>query len=922
MKYSKQTPIRDIAATERGRRVLATFCPQYAALSNIDGAPVGSLGRDYRPEWLAPGVAERIVEAMNGPIEAVVPEARDRASLDEVDRASFRARCGALAGEAIAVVLREGEAGCAPTPRARLPLDGEWQLAPDRDGRPHWPDAVPYEVPGSVHAALFRAGRLPDPVFGRNQEIAVQASYRDWWLRKRFAFDDVGARCRLTFEGICNRCQIWLNGRLLSAHEGMFGGPDCDVTGLLRPENELVVKLCAIPREFEPSGPIPGKKPHRTSNGSWKNTVVANNVYGWHYANLPSLGIWNHVGLEVLPDVALQNPFLATIDAHRGAMRLSVEFAAERKDWRGALYGEIRPLNFEGAAYAFEKDVSGADGARLLLSFDIPAPKLWWPNGMGAQNLYQIELTLSHGPGLRGETFAFPFGVRTIEMRPLADGPHPSLYNWRFAVNGKPLFVKGAGWCTMDALLDFSPARYERFLRLAQLQNCQMLRAWGAGMPETDDFYHLCDRYGLLVMQEWPTAWDSHQTQPLALLEETVVRNTLRLRNHPSLALYCAGNESMNPYGEAIDMMGRCAIELDGTRAFHRGEPWGGSIHNYDAYWGRQSLDAHANLAGCFLGEFGIASTPCAESVRRYLPAAERDLWPPREDGAFEYHTPIFGTADDISRLKQMVGYFAPPDCSFEQMTVASQLAQVAGVRHALERARFRYPYCGGALYYKLNDNFPAMSWASVDWYGAPKLSHYAFAQSFAPTATFVLPATLHFSGTAQRLPVVLVDDMAAPGDAYEVRARAFDGRLSLIAEQRFAYAGDASVPDQIGVLALEYEDLLRPPLLLRLELSKNGQSAFDTFYFFNFQAAQGCLFALPRTALRLAVSDGCARVANVGKRPAVGVCVERPGHADTFTAWENFFWLDPGEERRIRVDCTEGLRATALNAEPTKREG
>lgn len=119
-------------------------------------------------------------------------------------------------------------------------------------------------------------------------------------------------------------------------------------------------------------------------------------------------------------------------------------------------------------------------------------------------------------------------------MRPLIDGAKEDYYNWTFVINGKPMFIKGTGWCTMDALMDFSRNKYEHLLQIAQSQHIQMLRAWGGGMPETDDFYELCDKYGILVMQEWPTAWNSHNTQPYTILQETVERNTKRLRNHPS----------------------------------------------------------------------------------------------------------------------------------------------------------------------------------------------------------------------------------------------------------------------------------------------------------------------------------------------------------------------------------------------------
>ena len=243
---------------------------------------------------------------------------------------------------------------------------------------------------------------------------------------------------------------------------------------------------------------------------------------------------------------------------------------------------------------------------------------------MGEQPLYQVTLSFTPDDGGVADTHSFNFGLRTIEMAPLPGGPRPDRYNWTFVVNGAPMFIKGTNWCTLDALLDFSRARYERFIKLAAMQHVQMFRPWGSGMPETDDFYDLCDRYGILVMQEWPTAWNSHVTQPYGMLEETVRRNTLRIRNHPSLAMYGGGNESSEPFGPAIDMMGRLSIELDDTRVFHRGEPWGGSKHDYGTYWGRQNLDYSLNMTSVFWGEFGMALQPGLR-VGHALPAGRRE---------------------------------------------------------------------------------------------------------------------------------------------------------------------------------------------------------------------------------------------------------------------------------------------------------
>ena len=915
MVYTKENYLKDVAKTRRGRLLLNKYMPGWQSYPTADYSTLYEYMRDC-PDPTTPENIERMIAALNAPESQALPELWQGASLDELDNASYFedgvVAPGPLDGDAQEIVLTVAEAAAELSP-VRVSLDGVWQLAFDKDGAPDWSTAVDAPVPGGVHTALVNAGVIPDTTFGRNQPIALPYSYKDWWYRTTFAAENLADTVRLCFDGVCNRCEVYLNGKEIGAHEGMFGGPVIDVTGMLKPENELVVHLHAI--TFHQQMRI-GQDRSRTvedMNNSWRDTCVVNNVYGWHYSCLPSIGVWNSVRLEYPARVELTHPFVAAMDAQKGDMRMTVSYASKAA-FAGKLHIGVSPDNFAGESFATAIDVAGEGEGKWLFAFTIPDAKLWWPNCLGEQNLYRLSLRLEL-PGGDGGCADTTFGVRTVRLAPLGDGPREDHYNWRFIVNGREAFIRGTGWCTMDAMLDFSRARYDRFLKLAHIQNCQMIRAWGCGLPEKDDFYDLCDRYGIMVMQEWPTAWNSHLQQPYDMLEETVVVNTLRIRNHPSLILYCPGNESGNPYGKAIDMMGRLSFTLDGTRTFPRGEPFGGSIHNYDSYWGRQHMDVHANLEGDFFGEFGIACTPCLESVNRYLPAEEQNVWPSKPFSAFEYHTPIFGTAYDLSRLSQMSGYFTPKDCTLAQVTVASQLSQIVGVRHTLERARIRYPDCGGALYYKLNDNFPAMSWSSVDWYGAPKLGHYVFQKSFAPTAAFLLADKLNFAGTAHDMPIYIVDDFASADATYVVDMTMCDGTLTVMQQESFPFAGDATNAGCAGRARISYEQSLTPPVLIRLRLQKNGKQVFDTFYFFNYEAEKGCLFNLPRTTLALRTEDGCAVVSNTGDVPAIGAEVYRAGHADTFTAQENFFWLDPGEEKRVPVDTADGLSVRALNA-------
>lgn len=835
-------------------------------------------------------------------------------SLDEIDRESFHAGPSPLDMRGREMAL----APCTPpqpAPCEALPLNGVWRLAMEGDDRERlaggWEDAIDAPVPGSVHTALFEAGVIPDPIVGDNQVIARQYSYHTWWMMREFDCGFSHGPARLEFDGVANKCEVWLNGEAIAAHEGMFGGPFVDVTGKLKEKNNiLIVKLYPIPFVYDTM-----MRAHDGCNESWKDTVVINNVYGWHYSTLPSLGLWNEVRLVPAPPCELSHPFAFVRDLERGQVGVQVGFDCRIPAYQGELRVSMTPMNFEGPGFGFEETVClhpGDDPLRYEIA--MPQRRLWWPNDMGEQNLYRFRAELVQD-GRVTSAYERPFGFRTVEMEPLPCGPRPDKANWTFVVNGKKMFVKGTGWCTMDAMLDFSQQRYERFLSMARDQHIQMVRAWGCGLPEKDIFYELCDRYGIMVMQEWPTAWDSHKRQPYEMLRETVHFHTLRLRNHPSLILYGGGNESGDPYGEAMDMMGRASIELDGTRAFHRGEPYGGSQHNYNVYWDKMHMDHNLSLEADFWGEFGLASQPNLESVMRYTAPEDQKAWPFEQSKSFVYHTPVFGNWDDVNNQRQYAQYFTHPHYAMGEFITGSQLAQAFGVRPVLERSRARFPLCTGALYYKLNDNFPAASWSTVDWFGAPKLSYYVIQDAFMPLHACILFNRTQFDGTPQNLPVFLMDDAdALEGREWKVNVRVYDGELQLVHTQQFSGNGSIKAPLQVGELSLSLRQTACCPLLTVCEVEADGEVADRSFYASNYESRRGCLFELPRAGLVCTGEGNTVTVACTGDVPAVGVTVKSP-HPETFTAQDNFFWLEAGESRSIQVSDALGVWAEALNS-------
>ena len=343
----------------------------------------------------------------------IVMQVSAQKSLDELDRICFKAGFSPL--EKKADVMDEAGVGTSGefTGEHTLSLSGEWILAEDSEcGRPAWEVAVPATVPGSVHSALFKAGRIPNPMIGRNDSVAEKCSYRRWWLKKTFVYDKNWQNPKLRFKGVANRCQIWLNGHYLGMHEGMFGGPDYRVGKLLKKGgNELLVLLDSIPQVYRGGWPS-------TANEAWKQTVVANCVYGWHYAKIPSLGIWQNVFLEECPSQRIENSFLIT-KSLLGDMRLNVKLVAE--DTEGSIWLHVEPYNFIGNSQKYCWEFKRKSG-EVNLDFRIDSPKLWYPNGMGKQPLYLATVDLVSGNRVLDREKVI-FGVRTVDMKPLPGGP-------------------------------------------------------------------------------------------------------------------------------------------------------------------------------------------------------------------------------------------------------------------------------------------------------------------------------------------------------------------------------------------------------------------------------------------------------------------------------------------------------------------
>ena len=787
-----------------------------------------------------------------------------------------------------------------------LSLCGKYKMTEGGDTVPDFENAVDANIPCTVQTALFNAGKIPDPMVDKNDRFAREAAYKTWWFKYEFDYSANFKTPVLHFDGVCYHALFYLNGVFLGEHKGMFGGPDFYVGDILREHNTLTVKIENAPADRKHYSDF------ADFDEGWKNAVVVNCVYGWHYACIPTRGIWAPVFIFDEPKCRFERPFVVTEDYKTGKIGVCMKCEGAGK---GTVGIKLSPENFEGKEQYFSASFDCKEGEILHYTFNAVNRRLWWPNGYGDQPLYRIRICVS-AEGQPNKTYDEVIGIRQVEMLPIEGVDEQENYNWLFSVNGKTVFIKGTNWCTTDALMRFSNERYDRFLTLAKEQNLQLLRAWGGGMPESDYFYGKCDELGLLVQQEWPTCWDSPKTQPYDELVETVKINTVRLRNHPSLVRWAGGNELSAVDEPSMKKMQELAVSLDGSRPFHRTSPYAGSLHNYDTYWMMEDMDNAINLRAPFIGEFGMASCPNIESVAKYVPAKELEAPVSRDEkSAFNYHTPRFNEFlwpeqyNDMDHLLMRSKEFFDIK-TVEDFILGTQLAQGVAICHTLEAQRADFPKAAGICYYKLTDVYPACSWSTVDYYGVPKIPYYMIKEAFKPLHAMLVVKSINAAG---EYPVILLDDnLSAAGKQCVISVCAYDGELKCVCSEQFGFKPESTV-NRVGVFKLDsvQKEAVR---LIEVRLFKEGVFADSLVYFQNYKKDTGCYKRLPQTRVEVTSGRGKARVKNTGEVAAVGVFIECVKRAADFYASDNFLILQPGEEREVDVNFSDGLTVRGLN--------
>ncbi|MBB6729847.1 beta-mannosidase [Cohnella zeiphila] len=629
-------------------------------------------------------------------------------------------------------------------------LGGAWRMK--RTDEAEWIDAV---VPGSVFNDLLHAGKMEDPFYRDNELDILELTKFDYEYERSFeadsellAHDVVLLRC----EGLDTLCELSINGQPVLSTDNMHRTYEADVKGILRAgRNDIRVLLRSATRFVLEKD----KEYHLTSCADAVPGIShlrkAHSMFGWDWGpKLPDAGIWRDISIRGYDLGRIDDVFVAQRH-EEGAVRLDIRTDVEQ--WADAGLSVRATLEAPDGT-SLEKE-GAVDAGSSSLTFDVADPQLWWPHNYGDQPLYTLRVRLQGREGAVDER-ALKIGLRTLTIRQEEDRWGES---FEFVVNGRSIFAMGANYIPEDNVFGrLSLERTDRLLQSCVEANYNCIRVWGGGYYPDDDFYDLCDRYGLIVWQDHLYAcgaYDFNEAFKENIRQETI-DNVKRIRHHASLGLWSGNNELeyawaywgwTERYGEKLrddylsqfeQFLPELNASVDPNTFYWRSSPSSaggiddpnkesiGDMHYWDVWHGRKPITEFRTLFPRFMSEFGLQSFPSIQTVETFTLPEDRNIF----SYVMEAHQKN-GTGNE-KIMYYISEYFKYPK-DFDSLLYVSQLIQAEGMRVGVEHWRRNRGRCMGAIYWQLNDIWPGASWSSLDYFGRWKATHHAAKRFFAP---------------------------------------------------------------------------------------------------------------------------------------------------------------------------------------------
>ncbi len=593
---------------------------------------------------------------------------------------------------------------------------------------------------------------ISNPYQSSNSDSIQWVNERKWKYRNYFSVPETilsKKNILIRFNGLDTYANVWLNGNKILEATNMFRIWEVAVKKLLMKENnELLIEFTPpSERAKQNSAALPIELPGQAYSLHRKAAFQ----FGWDWApKMIGCGIWKSIELIYWDDFHFKDIQLHQLSLTDSLAIINAEIFYENK-----LTGnvELRITDTVQHKTFYTRVIELNESGKTVVQFEIKNPKRWWCNGYGEAYLYHLKFDLVYYNLDTLFSVVKNYGARAIELIQTPDSAGSSFY---FKLNGVPIFIKGANYVPPDALLreNISDEKNSDLILAAKESHMNMLRVWGGGTYASDKFYDACDANGIMVWQDFPFACAMYPGDSAFInnVSEEIKENVLRIRNHPSLALWCGNNEikegwfnwgwqkqfhyyesdSLKIWNDYLNIFEKTIPSIlktyDTQTPYWPSSPsigWGrkesllqGDVHYWGVWWGMEPFSSYINHTGRFVSEFGFQSFPSMNCLQQYLKPNELYLYSPALK-VHQKHPTGFETIQTYLKRDY------DTTINFENYVYLSQLLQAKGMSTAIEAHRRAKPYCMGTMYWQLNDCWPAISWSSIDYAGNKKAFHY-----------------------------------------------------------------------------------------------------------------------------------------------------------------------------------------------------
>ena len=670
---------------------------------------------------------------------------------------------------------------------------------------------LPAQVPGDVHLDLIRNKVIPSPFYRDNESKLQWIQEAAWEYRSSFVADaDLlhHNHVDLVLEGLDAAAEVSLNGTKVLSADNMFRVWRLDAKPFLHEGTNQILVL--FPSATKAASAAAASDKWRAETQTPEKTYVrkAAYEYGWDWGpTFVTSGIWRPAKLEAWDDARISSVYIRQRDVTASVAHLSVELDVNTSESPRVDVG-VSMMAPGGQVRDFKQEVTLSPGPNhISIPIEISQPALWFPAGYGEHPIYKFTSTVTKGAFVEDQ-ISSQAGLRSVVLRRDLDKWGRS---FEFVVNGIPVFAKGAAVIPFDSFPNrVTDQQYRRVLQSAVDANMNMVRHWGGGYYETDDFYNICDELGLMVWQDFMfgNEWQPGTYAFRENVEKEVEDQVRRLRNHPSIVLWCGNNETEISWDwermKAVTahlssetrrrmwqdyltlfsgVIQQAVARLDPETPYWPSSPsadyedlsntfQSGDVHDWSVWHGRAPFSEYETQTARFMTEFGFQSFPEMRTIMEFTSPEDRT----------SIFTPVMlahQKNDEGNAIihDYMLRYYNEPK-DFASFLYASQVLQAEGVKIGAEYLRRGRPRAMGSLYWQLNDCWPVASWSSIDYYGRWKALQYYARRFYSP-----LLVSPHVEDGS--LAVYVVSDKTQPTDAVvTLTIETFQGKPVLTIQQ------------------------------------------------------------------------------------------------------------------------------------------